>query len=172
MDDCGWKLMKVDEGGLKWMKWMKVDENEWKMDENVWKLMKNGWKWMKMDESGWKWMQAPYPVESTICGTFHDLLGRNTCVHKATRSSRGGSCKCTSPCWPESCVEIYVRSHRRQILLSPRKEETLQSSFHMEGRATSPWLGLVWEAILALWSCWCKLFPCFHLDCKTCLHII
>ena len=27
-------------------------------------------------------MQAPYPVESTIRGTFHDLLGRNTCVHK------------------------------------------------------------------------------------------
>ena len=164
--------MKVDEGGLKWMKWMKVDENEWKMDENVWKLMKNGWKWMKVDESGWKWMQAPYPVESTIRGTFHDLLGRNTCVHKATRSSRGGSCKCTSPCWPESCVEIYVHIHRFQILLSLRKEETLQSSFHMEGRATSPWLGLLWEAILALWSCWCKLFPCFHLDCKTCLHII
>ena len=160
MDDCGWKLMKVDEGGLKWMKWMKVDENEWKMDEN--------------DEINEKWMKVDAGSLSSGVNYSWDI---SWLVRKKYLCSQGAAgeacpCKCTGPCWPESCVEIYVHIHRFQILLSLRKEETLQSSFHMEGRATSPWLGLVWEAILALWSCWCKLFPCFHLDCKTCLHII
>ena len=37
------KLMKVDESGRKWIKWMTVDES--------------GLKLMKVDESGRKWMK-------------------------------------------------------------------------------------------------------------------
>ena len=47
MDVSGWKLMKVDESGLKWIKG----------DEIVWNCMKvdeSGQKWIKVDESGWK----------------------------------------------------------------------------------------------------------------------
>ena len=55
MDEKCWKLIEMDEKGMK---------NGWKIDENRWmdeKWMKNGWKWMKIDETcrkiDEKWME-------------------------------------------------------------------------------------------------------------------
>ena len=70
MDERGWKLMKGDESGWKWMRVNKINENGWKlikgmkMDESRWKWLKvdemneTGWKWMKLDDSGWKYPRA------------------------------------------------------------------------------------------------------------------
>ena len=65
----GWKRMKKDENGSKWMKMDDMDERliygwQWiKADESgstgsKWmKIDENGQKWMKMDEKVWKWMK-------------------------------------------------------------------------------------------------------------------